>query len=59
MSRAIPLLPPRAIQPVQSLSDCTSLHFTLFFFTMSVDITGTWRTGRYGPFTSENVSSVS
>jgi len=31
MCRAIPLLPLRAVQPVQSLSDCTRVHFTFFF----------------------------
>jgi hypothetical protein len=29
--RAIPLLPLWAIQPVQSLSACTRVHFTFFF----------------------------
>ena len=29
-SRAIPLLPQWAVRPVQSLSACTSLHFTCF-----------------------------
>jgi hypothetical protein len=35
MSRAIPLLPLWAILPVQSLSACTRVHFTLFY--MSLD----------------------
>jgi len=30
-SRAIPLLPLWAVRPVQSLSACTRVHFTLFF----------------------------
>jgi hypothetical protein len=34
-SRAIPLLPLRAVQPVQSLSACTRVHFT-FTFTLKV-----------------------
>jgi len=29
-SRAIPLLPLRAIRPVQSLSTCTRVHFTFY-----------------------------
>ena len=29
--RAIPLLPLWAVRPVQSLSACTSVHFTIFF----------------------------
>jgi hypothetical protein len=29
-SRAIPLLPLRTVRPVQSLSDCTRVHFTFF-----------------------------
>jgi len=33
-SRVIPLLPLRAVRPVQSLSACTRLHFT-FTFTMA------------------------
>ena len=32
-SRAIPLLPIWAVQPVQSLSACTRVTFTFFFFT--------------------------
>jgi len=31
-SRAIPLLPPWAERPVQSLSACTRVHFTFFYF---------------------------
>ena len=31
--RAIPLLPLRAVRPVQSLSACTRVHFTFTFFT--------------------------
>ena len=31
-SRAIPLLPLWAVQPVQSLSACTRVHFTFFFY---------------------------
>ena len=31
-SRAIPLLPLWAVQPVQSLSACTRVHVTFFFF---------------------------
>ena len=31
-SRAIPLLPLWAVQPVQSLSACTRVHFTSYFF---------------------------
>jgi hypothetical protein len=34
-SRAIPLLPLWAVQPIQSLSTCTRVHFT-YFFGMSV-----------------------
>ena len=30
--RAIPLLPLWAVRPVQSLSTCTRVHFTIFFF---------------------------
>jgi len=30
-SRAIPILPIWAVQPVQSLSACTRVHFTLFY----------------------------
>ena len=30
--RAIPLLPLWAVRPVQSLSACTGVHFTFFFF---------------------------
>jgi hypothetical protein len=30
--RAIPLLPLWAVRPLQSLSDCTRVHFTLTFF---------------------------
>jgi len=33
-SRAVPLLPPWAVRPVQSLSACTRVHFT-FFWTYS------------------------
>jgi hypothetical protein len=32
-SRAIPLLPLWAVQPVQSLSACTRVHFTFYLFT--------------------------
>jgi hypothetical protein len=32
--RAIPLLPLWAVRPVQSLSACTSVHFTLLYFTL-------------------------
>jgi len=31
-STAIPLLPLWAVQPVQSLSACTTVHFTLLFY---------------------------
>ena len=30
-SRAIPVLPPRAVRPEQGLSACTRMHFTLLF----------------------------
>jgi len=30
-SRAIPLLPLWVVQPVQSLSDCTRVHFTFIY----------------------------
>jgi len=33
-NRAIPLLPPWAIRPVQSLSASTKVHFTLPFFSV-------------------------
>ena len=32
-SRAIPLLPLWAVRPVQSLSACTRVHFTFWFYT--------------------------
>jgi len=31
-SRAIPLFPPWAVRPVQSLSACTRVHFTFIFY---------------------------
>ena len=34
--RAIPLLPLRAVRPVQSLSACTRVHFTFFFIATSL-----------------------
>jgi hypothetical protein len=34
-SRAIPLLPLWAVQPVQSLSACTKVTFIFFFFTLT------------------------
>ena len=36
-SRAIPLLPLWAVQPVQSLCACTTVHFTFFFYTINTD----------------------
>ena len=36
-SRAIPLLPLWAIRPVQNLSSCTRVHFTLLTFTLLED----------------------
>jgi len=38
-SRAIPLLPLRAVRPVQSLSACTRVHFT-FTLQASTEVTG-------------------
>jgi hypothetical protein len=35
--RAIPLLPLWAIQPVQSFSACTRVHFTFFFFFLTLN----------------------
>ena len=35
--RAIPLLPLWAVRPVQSLSACTGVHFSFFFFTLLPD----------------------
>ena len=34
-SRAIPLLPLRAVRPVQSPSHCTRVHFSFFYFTVN------------------------
>ena len=35
-SRAIPLLPLWVVRPVQSLSDCTRVHFTYLTFTLYI-----------------------
>ena len=45
MSKAIPLLPPWAVRPVQSLSACTRVHFILLFLQLS-KIFGEYRPGR-------------
>ena len=36
--RAIPLLPLWAVRPVQSLSDCTRVHFTLYPLPFTIEL---------------------
>jgi len=55
-SRAIPLLPLWAIQPVQSLTACTRAHFTLTFFLpltpfkSCISLNVTWLLNSLNPF---------
>ena len=48
-SRSIPLLPLWAIQPVQSLSACTRVHFTFTFTMQNLVTTVTWHPATVHP----------